>query len=242
MSKRIMVTLLFVLNGITLLGCESLNSTLVKNYIKKDVKSKSCDNNIGNNKKSHNKILKKKQDNIIKQEYSILGNVKDNIYSNEYFKFKINAFENFTFSNCQFVDKNNKSQQDNKSKVQFNNLQVIHLFSVFKNKNQANIKCYIEKLNPSSLINDSFTYLNTIKKSFIKSSIPFEIKKEIYKEKVNNYEFQVFEGILQNHNHMIIQKYYSIQIKEYVVNFILTYTNTKEEKELKDIMSTLESI
>ncbi|TYQ14996.1 UNVERIFIED_CONTAM: hypothetical protein Cloal_1397 [Acetivibrio alkalicellulosi] len=107
------------------------------------------------------------------------------------------------------------------------------------------INCIVEYLSGFFAADNGMEYLEYKKEELKSTQIPFEFEKEIYIEDIGGRKFFVMEthiefGEFGNLSELTVtQKYYVKIIDNYALNFIISYSNENEKKELENILNSI---
>ena len=182
-----------------------------------------------------------------------LGTMNGTTYSNDYFNMTIEIPENWTIlSEDEKKDLMNKGMEivagddkDFEEALKNNEYRNVYLISTYKyplnteTTSNANFMSTAEKLSFFQGVKNGKDYLEEAKKLLGGTEMSYKFEKEIYNEKVGNKDFYVLETYIEAGEMRVSQKYYARVEKGYSLNFILTYTNDNEKKDVEDILNTV---
>lgn len=182
-----------------------------------------------------------------------LGKIDGNKYTNEYFGFTAELPQDWNVADQetmkQMMDKGQevvaKDNEKLQKKLDLAEIKLLNLFMATKNPLDfqginPNILSNAEKLSTLQGIKDGKEYLEASKKLLEgNKQIPFKFDKEIYTETISGKDFAVLEATLESGDIKITQKYYSLIIDKYALNFICFYSDSDGLDDINNFIGSI---
>ncbi len=180
-----------------------------------------------------------------------LGELEDNIYTNEYFGLTITLPEGWSVPNKEIqkkilsAGKNMVAGNDEELQKQLDlgELNSFNLLFVSKYPigspvvSNPNLICIAERLPVKISIEK---YLLHSKKLLQKTQIPYQFGEKIKRIKISGRDFAVMEAYFENGSAKISQEYYCGLFDNYILNFILSFSSEEEAEEVRAILATVQ--
>jgi len=181
------------------------------------------------------------------------GQIQSGLYTNDYFNMSIQLPETWVIQSQAQQKALMKSgmkmlsgDDANLEKVlKASEKQTLNMFSVFKFEHGAPVE-----FNPSLIgvaervanmpgIKRGADYHFHVKNVLRSGQMRYEFPEEIYTEKLSGSDFDVMSSTLKVGKNKIYQKFYAAKSKDYILTFIISYTNESDKAELQSILKTL---
>ena len=181
------------------------------------------------------------------------GKIKNGVYKNDYFDFKIPIPQNWDVRN----DEQMQQLQKNGGEVMSGNNKELAekiaeadataiLLTVFKNKTDTTAT----EFNPSFIIlseNIQGTpgvkmgkdYLDQAKYLMQQSKMPYHFAPDYSTEMIGNKEFDRMDVSFDGQAGNVQQSYYAILVNNFALSIIISYGDTKQKAELKGIINKI---
>ena len=190
--------------------------------------------------------------NTVKEEIGY-GEIKNNIYSNQYFKLKITFPEKWVVQNREALkaqanlgneliagkDKNLKAKLNAYAK------QSLSLFTVFQFETgtpvsyNPNIVCAAEKMTHMPGVKRGKDYFFHLKKILESGQLKVEFPSDSYEKKISDVSFDSLDILIKIGDTTIKQTYFAARIKNYILLFAISYMEENEKEQLINIMKTI---
>jgi len=182
------------------------------------------------------------------------GKIENGVYTNDYFDFNIPVPQSWDVRNDEQVKQLQKkgsglisgNNKELEAKIDEADVNTIVLLTVFKNKddtaaNKFNPSFIIlcENLQGSPDIKKGKDYLDHAKYLMQQSKMPYQFTPEYFTEKIGNKEFDRMDAVLDGQMGGIQQSYYSIIDKGYALSIIISFVDTDQKTELKEIINKI---
>lgn len=189
-----------------------------------------------------------------KKKEITLGELKDNVYTNDYFGMKVSIPEGWTLLDQETMKElvkegNEVIAGDDESKAKQLELaeeKVLNFFMAFKYPMTVqtfinpNVICNAEKVSLLQGVKSGEDYISIVKKSLEEvKEIPYEFE-EISTEKLGGKDFYSMNIKLVTPDITVHQKYFSRVEEGYALNFIFTYADEEGEEEIKNTINSIE--
>ena len=192
---------------------------------------------------------------VAKDKVISLGKNQGNVYTNDFFNMTINIPEKWVVATDE--EKNaliNKGAEivagDDKSKakqIDLAKLRTVYLLVISAKGMQVqavdnpNFMVIAEKLSFFQGVKNGSGYLGEVKKQLktLSSTLPYNLDKEVYTEKVGGKDFSVLEATIKSGNVKLTQKYYACVLNGYALSFITTSYEDAGAKSLDGVLKSV---
>jgi hypothetical protein len=205
----------------------------------------------GCGKKSNKELTKE----VAKDKIITLGENKGNVYTNDFFKMTINMPDKWVVATdeekTEVLNLGKEivagDDKDKAKQLDLSTLRSVYLLMIsekglqVKSAGNPNFMVLAEKLSFLQGINNGSDYLASIKKQLksLSSTVPYNLDKEIYTEKIGGKNFSVLEATLEAGTIKMTQKYYACVLNGYALSFISTGTDDANAKILDTILKSI---
>jgi hypothetical protein len=201
-------------------------------------------------KESSNKEEKKDD---TSQTAITMGEMKDGIYTNNYFGITFSIPKDWTIANDKEKEQlsNIGSQmvagddENLKNQLDLAKVRVLNLLFAFRHPlsyNQgfnSSFLCMAENLGVSGLmVKTGADYLNASKAMLQRTNLKYGFS-DITSEKIGGRDFDVMKVTITTQGITVTQKYCTVIINGYAFNFIFSYTDDQQKNELDSIRATI---
>ncbi|RCX09991.1 hypothetical protein DFR58_13135 [Anaerobacterium chartisolvens] len=178
-----------------------------------------------------------------------LGVMENGVYKNNYFGLSVQLPKEWSIQDIesmnQLTESENGSAEGEAKKPDLSQAQNLNFIMASKypqNQQEAvnpSFICNSENLSFLQNVKTGKDYLESAKTLLIDSQLPYIFEKDIYTEKLGEKDFDVMEAYIQSGSTKVTQRYYSAIIKDYALNFIVTYFDDTSKAEVDNILKTV---
>lgn len=191
---------------------------------------------------------------VTKSAAITLGTNKGNVYTNDFFKLTINIPDKWIVATdaekTKIIEAGKEivagDDKDKAKQIDLSAEKSVYLLMVsakglqVQSTNNPNFIVIAEKLSFFQSVKTGADYLAEIKKQLkTVTSIPYNLDKAVYTEKVGGKNFSVLEATVENSTIKMTQKYYACVLNGYALSFISTGLDDAGAKTLD---ATLKSV
>ncbi|MFI5186948.1 MAG: hypothetical protein ACHQF0_09500 [Chitinophagales bacterium] len=181
------------------------------------------------------------------------GKIENGVYTNNYFAFEIPVPAAWAVQSREQVQQLQKQGEDIASgnntelrtKLKAADIQTAILLTVFKNKPDSAISGFnssfiilAENLGMSG-VKEGKDYLEHAKEIMKQSNVSYLFSPEYYSEKIGNKKFDAMDATLSSNADSVRQIYYSTIDRNFALSFIISYSNSQQKTELKNIINKI---
>ncbi len=180
-----------------------------------------------------------------------LGVMENGVYKNNYFGLSVQLPKEWSIQDIESM--NQLAETENTSaggegetkKPDLSQAETLNFIMASKypqNQQEAvnpSFICNSENLSFLQNVKTGKDYLESAKNLLIDSQLPYIFEKDIYTEKLGEKDFNVMEAFIQSGSTKVTQRYYSAIIKDYALNFIVTYFDDASKAEVDSILKTV---
>ncbi|AOT69296.1 hypothetical protein [Geosporobacter ferrireducens] len=182
-----------------------------------------------------------------------LGVMDKGTYKNDYFGLEMQVSEAWSIQDAEAMNeimeigKEIAAGDDEKKKKQLDlgdekTLNFVMAFKYPPEQQQPinpSIICNAEKLSFLQGVKTGEDYLESAKNMMTESQMPYKFDKEIYTEKIGGKDFDIMEAVVEIGDMKIMQKYHTSIMKDYALNFIVTYFDDESKAEIDTILDSI---
>lgn len=244
MFKKVTSGLLIILLAFSFAGC---SKTSDKKETKEETKAET--------KAVTKEVAKEETKEETKDQIISLGKNEGNVYSNDFFNMTVTMPDKWVVATDEEkmevleVGKEVIAGED-KSKAEEIDLSAaksVYLLMIsekgLKDKSASNSNFIVvaEKISLSQGVKDGADYLEAVKGQLksVASTMPYNLDKEIYTEKVDGKDFSVLEATIKVGDVKMTQKYYASVLNGYALSFVNTITSDESAKILDKVIKSI---
>lgn len=179
------------------------------------------------------------------------GKVENNVYSNDYFGFKIPLPADWALQSKEEMERLRQqgramieqSNKDMAKTLKASEVNSAMLLSIFRHKPDSvtgefnhSMTVLAENISKVPGIKTAVDYLENTKKLIVQSRMPYKTS-DIHRQKVGGRDFDVMTVTMTMQGIDIEQLYYTTVIGDFALGMIISYTNSQQEEELKKIVN-----
>ena len=182
------------------------------------------------------------------------GAIKGEYYTNDYLQLKVKipsdwaiqtreVYEHLVATGRQLVAGDDK---DMEALLKASEQRGVGLFAVFRHPlgtpvdYNPNITAVAEKVKMMPGIKSAKDYLFHLKKTLENAQVAYDFPNEIYASNKGGFDFDVLDAEASIGGVECKQKYYASIVKGYALGVVISYSNPEQEKQLMDIIDTIE--
>lgn len=190
-----------------------------------------------------------------KDQIISLGKSEGNVYSNDFFNMTITIPDKWVVATDDEKMEVIKVGQeviagDDESKAKKLDLSVLKSVYLLmasekgmkvQSTSNPNFITVAEKISLAQGVKNGTDYLEAVKVQLkaLASTVPYNLDKEVYTEKVDGKNFSVLEATIENGTIKMTQKYYACVLNGYALSFISTSTNAESAKTLDEVIKSV---
>ena len=181
------------------------------------------------------------------------GEIEDGIYKNDYFNMSIEVPKGWAVQSQaalkELTDRGGEliagDDENLKAVLSESDKQTVRMFAFFKYEQGApvdfnpSIAAVAERVIHMPGIKRGSDYLFHVRKLLQAGQVQYSFPKEIYTKDISGVSFDVMPAEISLANMVVYQEYYAARIKDYVLGFVLTYSNESELNELNQVIGML---
>jgi len=187
-----------------------------------------------------------------KIRYFDFGKVKDNIYTNDFFKFSFSIPDNWYYKESDYINKLvNKQAEDLSSQseemekiIEEARITVANLLMISKYKVGSTfffnptIAIMVDNISGDPGIKSEIDYIKSSKRVMERTN-EYNFDPNFYNEMIGNKKFDIMKTNSFRNGIEIYQEVYVRIIDNFALNIIITYSNQEEKKEIDEILLNL---
>ena len=182
------------------------------------------------------------------------GEINNGTYSNSYFNMSIHLPDTWAIQSQAAqqaimqtgVDLISGEDNNLKQALKASEKQSVNMFAAFKYEQgtpvafNPSIMAVAENVAQVPGIKRGSDYNYHVKNILQSGQLEYNFPDETDSEQISGVSFDIMHANIGVADTLINQKYYTTRINDYVLGFILSYSSEAEEKDLDDIMATLQ--
>ena len=181
------------------------------------------------------------------------GQAENGVYTNSFFDLKVVYGKDWKVQNKESVERLTEQGEeliagDNerlKQQIKISKISTAYLFTAFKYEMGStvsfnpSIMIIAENIRNKVLGGTSKTYLAKIKKGLEQSQIPYSFKEKLKTRAIGDLEFEMLEAKVEVPAAQITQEYYTTVKNGFYLNFIVSYSDQEQKKELYQVLKKI---
>lgn len=190
-----------------------------------------------------------------KEQIINLGKNEGNVYSNDFFNMTITMPDKWVVATDEekmavlevgkeIIAKEDESKAE---QIDLSAAKSLYLLMISEkglkdpSTSNSNFIVVAEKISLAQGVKDGSDYLEAVKEQLksVASTMPYNLDKEIYTEKVDGKDFNILEATIEVGDVKMTQKYYACVLNGYALSFVNTITSDESAKVLDGVIKSI---